>query len=75
MKKSKLAYYDKYLQTNWNNIKNIWKGINFLISLKTVAFSVPTVLSLDNGDTKTNPYDITNTFHNNYLYSKLQKYF
>ena len=36
------------------------------ISLKTVASGVPTVLSLDNGDTITNPYDITNTF-NNYL--------
>ena len=35
-----------------------------LISLKTVASHVPTVLSLDNGDTITNPYDIANTFNN-----------
>ena len=33
-------------------------------SLKTVASSVPTVLSLDSGDTITNPYDIANTFNN-----------
>ena len=46
MKKSKQAYYDKYFERNWNNIKNAWKGIKSLISLKTVAFSVPTVLSL-----------------------------
>ena len=26
--------------------------------------SVPNVLSLDNGDTITNPYDIANTFNN-----------
>ena len=64
MKKSKQAYYDKYFERNWNNIKNTWKGIKSLISLKTVASSVPTVLSLDNGDTITNPYDITNTFNN-----------
>ena len=32
------------------------------------TFSVPTVLSLDNGDTITNPYDIANTF-NNYVAS------
>ena len=57
MKKSKQVYW---------NIKNTWKGIKSLISLKTVAFSVPTVLSLDNDDTTTNPYDIANTF-NNYI--------
>ena len=58
MKKSKQAYYDKYFERNWNNIKNTWKGIKSLISLKTVASHVPTILSLDNGDTITNPYDI-----------------
>ena len=45
MKKSKQTYYDKYFERNWNNIKNTWKGIKSLISLKTVASSVPTVLS------------------------------
>ena len=63
MKKSKLAYYNKYFETNWNNIQNTWKGIKSLISIKFVASSVPTVLSLDNGDTITNPYDIANTFN------------
>ena len=60
MKKSKQAYY-KYFERNWNNIKNTWKGIKSLISLKTVASRVPTVLSLNNGDIITNPYDIANT--------------
>ena len=63
MKKSKQAYYDKYFERNWNNIKT-WKGIQSLISKKSVASSVPTALSLDNGDTITNSYDIVNTFHN-----------
>ena len=35
-----------------------------LISLKTVASIVPSVLALGNGNTITNPYDITNTFNN-----------
>ena len=48
MKKSKKAYHDKYFDKNWNNIKSTWKGIKFLMSLKTVAFSVPTLLSFDN---------------------------
>ena len=64
MKKSKQAYYDKYFENNRNNIKNTWKEIKSLISLKTVASNIPTVLSLDNGDTVTNPYDIANTFNN-----------
>ena len=46
MKKSKQAYYDKYFERNWNNIKNTWKGIESLVSLKTVASSVITVLPL-----------------------------
>ena len=46
MKKSKQAYYDRYFETNWKNIKNTCKGIKSLISVKTVASSIPTVLSL-----------------------------
>ena len=42
------------------------KGIKFLSSLKTVAFIVRTVLSLDNGDTITNPHDMANNFNNNF---------
>ena len=63
MKKSKQTDYDKYFERNWNNIKSTWKGIKSLISLKTVASHLPTVLSLYNGDTITNPYDIANTFN------------
>ena len=62
MKKSKQTYYDKYFERNWKGIT--WKGIKSLIPLKIVASNVPTVLSLDNGDTITNPYDIANTFNN-----------
>ena len=65
MKKSKqVHYYHKYFERNWNNIKSTWKGIKSLISLKTVTFHVPTILSIDNGDIITNPYDIVNTFNN-----------
>ena len=61
MKKSKQAY-NKYFKTNWNNIKNTWKVIKFLISVKTVASSAPAVLSCGNGNT--NSYDIANTLNN-----------
>ena len=66
MKKSKEAYYNKHFETNWRNIKNLWKRIKSQISLKTVFSSVPIVFSLGNGDPITNPYDIdiANTFNN-----------
>ena len=64
MKKSKQTYYDKCFERNWSNIKNTWKEIKSLISLKTVASHVSTVLSIDNGDTITSLYDIANTFNN-----------
>ena len=67
MKKIKQAHYDKYFERNWNNIKNTWQGMKSLISLKTVASSVPTVLSLYNCDTITNPYDIVNAFNNYFV--------
>ena len=68
MKKSKQAYYNRYFEKNWKSIKNTWKGIKAVISLKTVASNIPTVLSLDNGDTMTNPYDIANTFNNYFAF-------
>ena len=43
MKKSNHAYYN-YFERNWNNIKNRWKRIKALISLKILASSVPTTL-------------------------------
>ena len=64
MKKSKQVYCQKYFERNWNNIKNTWKGIKSLIFLKAVASKVPTILSLDNSDSITNPYDTANTFNN-----------
>ena len=64
MKKCKQAYYDKYFESNWNNVNNTWKGIKSLITLKAVASRVPNVPSLNNGDTITNPYDIANIFNN-----------
>ena len=63
MKKSQQAYYDKYK----NNIKNTGKRFKSLISLKTVLSRVPIALSLDNGKTITNPYDIANTFNNYFV--------
>ena len=50
MKKTKQAYYDRFFENNWKNIKNIWRGAKSLISLKTVASSIPTVRISDSNE-------------------------
>ena len=66
--KSKQAYYDKYFEKNGIILRTTCVlNTKSLISLKTVASRVPTVLSLDNGDIVTNPYDIANTFNNYFI--------
>ena len=63
MNKGKQSHYGNCFERNWNNIKNTWKEIKSIISLKSEAPSVLTVLSLDNGDTTTNPFHIANIFN------------
>ena len=58
----KEEFHTKYKK--YRNLLSTLMKKRSLISLKTVASHVPTVLSLDNGDTITNPYDIANTFNN-----------
>ena len=54
------------LKKNWNNIKNTWKEVKSLIFCKncSIQYTILTALSLDNGNTRTSPYDIANTFNN-----------
>ena len=33
MKKSKMNYYNHYFKTNWNNIKNTWKGKKSILNI------------------------------------------
>ena len=57
------------LKKKWNNIKNTWKGIKSLISLKTKASSVPTAVSLKNGDIITNPMILLTPLIITFLYN------
>ena len=66
------AYCDKYSERSWNNIKNTQKGIKSLICYENCNIQCTNLLSLDNGNTVTNPYDIANTF-NNCVASIIQK--
>ena len=41
MKQHKQNYHTKYFENNWNNIKNTWKGIKTIISIKNITATVP----------------------------------
>ena len=58
-------YLDTYAPlTRINKYQLKFKRMQFLISIKTVAWSTLTVINFDNGDTITNPCDIANTCNN-----------
>ena len=43
MKQSKQIYYTKYFENNWSNIKNTWKGIKTIISIKCYSYSTSSI--------------------------------
>ena len=57
LKRSEHSYFSKFFQSNWNNIKNAWKGIKSLITLKDISTSVPRTLRYNN-KTVTNPVEL-----------------
>ena len=63
MKKSKQNYSTKYFETNIENLKNTWKGIKCIISLKHFASSSPNVMNFSN-ELTTDPLKIANVFNN-----------
>ena len=71
IKQSKHNYFNKYFEDNWNNMKNTWKGIKNMITLKNHLSDFPRTLSV-NDVTISNPCDIANAF-NNYFTSVAKK--
>ena len=39
MKKGKMNYYRPYFKTNWDNIKNTWRGIISIININNTHSS------------------------------------
>ena len=62
MKKSKQFYFTRFFQTNLNDLKNTWKGIKSIISMKNDSHTLPNTIT-DNNKTLTNPKDIANAFN------------
>ena len=66
LKRSKHSYFSKFLESDWNNIKNTWKGIKSLFTLKDISTSVPRALK-HNNKTVTNPVEITEIFNKHFV--------
>ena len=63
LKQSKTNSNNHYFETNWNGIKNIWKGLKSTLNIKNISVDIPKTL-LVNGTTISNPMEISNIFHN-----------
>ena len=71
LKESKQIYFTKYFESNWNNIRNTWKGIKTIISIKDIATTIPHSIEFNNR-TITDPTTVSNIF-NNYFTSIAEK--
>ena len=61
---SKKQTYQKYFIYNKSNIKNIWKGIKEIVTLKSKSFASPSKIITSENKTLLNPTDIANEFNN-----------
>ena len=64
-------YKLKFSKKSWNSIKNTWKGIKSIITIKDISADIPKSISVD-GATISNPLAISNIF-NNYFSSIADK--
>ena len=63
LKQSKTNYCNHYFETNWNSIKNTWKGLKSSLNIKNISAEIPKALTVD-GPTIFNPVEISNIFNN-----------
>ena len=63
LKRSKHTYFLSFFQNYINDLKNTWKGIQRIISLKDSLSTVPSTIIEDN-ISLTNPKDIADAFNN-----------
>ena len=63
MKKSKQNCFTKFFENNLKNLKNTWKGIKSIISMKSSSSNSPTLLTYQNENID-NPERIANIFNN-----------
>ena len=67
LKRSKTNYYNPYFDINWNNIKNTWKEIKSILSIKPNPSDIPKILNTIDSNI-TNPVEIANVFNNYFFF-------
>ena len=72
LSKSKSNYYNQHFRANMNNIKNTWKRIKSIITIKNLSSDIPKSLSC-NGLTITNKVEISNIFNNYFTIAEKAK--
>ena len=65
MKKSKQNYFTKFFESNLKNLKNTWKGIKSIISMKNSSSNSPMLIFHQNENIG-NPERIANIFNNDF---------
>ena len=73
IKKSKTNYYNQYFKANMNTIKNTWKEIKSIITIKNLSSDI-SKSSSSNGSTITNEVEILNVFKVGFSPSKRNLY-
>ena len=63
LKRSKHIYFSSFFQNHVNDLKNTWKGIKRIISLKDSQSTVPSTI-IEYNISLTNPKDIADVFNN-----------
>ena len=63
MEKSKMNYYYHYFKTDWDNIKNTWKGIKSILSINNNPSNIPKIL-VSHDTASTEPTEIANICNN-----------
>ena len=63
LNRNKHTYFSSFFQNHVNDLKNTWKGIKRIISLKDSRSTVPSTIIEDN-ISLTNPKDIADAFNN-----------
>ena len=58
-----MNYYNHYFKTNWDNIKNTWKGIKSILNINNTYSNIPKIL-VSNDTTSAEPIEIANIFNN-----------
>ena len=63
LKNNRTNYYNQHFEANMSNIKNTWKGIKSILTIKNTSSDLPKCLS-SNGSTFTNQVETSNIFNN-----------